>query len=100
MPSRQAEIRHTDRRLASGDQSVAATIRAHRRQEFAGRCTAFRHRYALALHSDEPHPYVHVVVKAMSEECVRLNIRKATLRQWREAFARHLYCQGVAAKAT
>jgi hypothetical protein len=38
------------------------------------------HRYAMALHTDTPHPHVHVVVKAMSEQGVRLNIRKATLR--------------------
>jgi type IV secretory pathway VirD2 relaxase len=52
------------------------------------------------LHIDEPHPHVHVVVKAVSEESVRLNIRKATLRHWRQAFARHLRAQGIAANAT
>ncbi|MBL8265036.1 MAG: relaxase/mobilization nuclease domain-containing protein [Steroidobacter sp.] len=26
-----------------------------------------RHRYAMVLHTDEPHPHVHVVVKAVSE---------------------------------
>src|SRR5690606_37161617 len=31
---------------------------------------------------------------------VRLNIRKATLRAWREEFARHLRSYGVAANAT
>lgn len=59
-----------------------------------------RHRYALGLHTDEPHPHVHVVVRAVSELGVRLNIRKASLRGWREAFARHLCAQGVQAKAT
>src|SRR5207237_2479283 len=65
------------------------------REEFA-----LKHRYALVLHTDEPHPHVHVVVKAISEQGVRLHIRKATLRQWRREFARHLRALGVAANAT
>ena len=51
---------------------------------------ALRHRYALALHTDEKHPHVHVVLKAMSEQGERLNIRKATLRAWRAQFAENL----------
>src|SRR5580658_9086464 len=35
------------------------------REEFA-----LKHRYALVLHTDEPHPHVHLVVKAVSEEGV------------------------------
>jgi len=58
------------------------------------------HRYALGLHTDEPHPHVHVMVKAVSEQGVRMNIRKTTLRGWREAFARYLRDQGIEAKAT
>jgi hypothetical protein len=41
-----------------------------------------------------------LVVKAVSEQGVRLNIRKATLREWRCEFARHLREQGIAANAT
>jgi hypothetical protein len=67
---------------------------------FAQEQFTFRHRYALALHTDKPHPYVHVVVKAVSEECVRLNIRKSTLRDWRQAFVRHLRAHAIPAKAT
>ncbi len=59
-------------------------------RDFAQNEYAPKHRYALALHTDEPHPHVHVVMKAISEEGERLNIRKATLREWRKAFARHL----------
>ena len=58
------------------------------------------HRYAMILHTDEPHPHVHMVMKAMSEQGVRLNIRKATLREWRREFARHLRAHGVEANAT
>jgi hypothetical protein len=43
---------------------------------------------------------VHLVVKAESEQGVRLNIRKATLRHWREQFAMHLQDLGIAANAT
>jgi hypothetical protein len=59
------------------------------------------HRYALVLHTDEPHPHVHLVVKAVGEqEGERLNIRKATLRDWRRDFAANLRELGVAANAT
>jgi hypothetical protein len=54
----------------------------------------------MVLHTDEPHPHEHMVVKAMSEQGKRLNIRKATLREWRTEFAGHLREQGVAANAT
>lgn len=43
---------------------------------------------------------MHVVVKAVSEDSVRLNIRKATLRHWRQEFARQLRDHGVEANAT
>jgi Relaxase/Mobilisation nuclease domain len=61
---------------------------------------ALRHRYAMVLHTDEPHPHVHLVVKAMNEQGERLNIRKATLREWRQLFAANLRELGVAANAT
>jgi hypothetical protein len=58
------------------------------------------HRYAFVLHTDKTHPYVNVVVKAMSERGVRLHIKKPTLRRWRLSFARHLQQQNIAANAT
>jgi hypothetical protein len=61
---------------------------------------ALKHRYAMVLHTDEPHPHVHVVLKARSEQGRRLNIRKATLRDWRQQFASNLRQLGVAANAT
>jgi hypothetical protein len=67
---------------------------------FARETFGAKHRYAVVLHTDEPHPHVHMVVKAMSEDGVRLNIRKATLRDWRREFARHLRAQGIRANAT
>jgi len=74
---------------------VLAAVKNFAREEFG-----LKHRYAMVLHTDEPHPHVHMVVKAVSEQGVRLNIRKATLREWRTEFARHLRVQGVAANAT
>ena len=69
-------------------------------QNFAREEFALKHRYVIVLHTDEPHPHVHMIVKAVSEQGVRLNVRKATLRDWRREFARHLREQGIAANAT
>jgi type IV secretory pathway VirD2 relaxase len=74
---------------------VLAAVKEFAREEF-GR----KHRYAMVLHTDEPHPHVHMVVKAVSEQGERLNIRKATLREWRREFARHLRKRGMEANAT
>jgi type IV secretory pathway VirD2 relaxase len=59
-----------------------------------------QHRYAFALHTDDAHPHVHLVLKAVSEQGVRLNIKKATLRHWRSEFARNLRLLGVEANTT
>jgi hypothetical protein len=59
-------------------------------RQFAANEWALKHRYAMVLHTNEAHPHVHVVVKARSEQGQRLNIRKATLRDWRQRFAANL----------
>jgi hypothetical protein len=69
-------------------------------RDFAREEFALKHRYALVLHTDQDHPHVHLVIKAVSEQGERLNIRKATLREWRGLFAQHLRAHGVAANAT
>jgi len=74
---------------------VLEASRAFAREQFA-----LKHRYALVLHTDQPHPHVHLVVKAMSEQGRRINIRKETLREWRRQFASQLRAQGIAANAT
>jgi hypothetical protein len=76
-------------------EKVFAAVKNFAREEFA-----FKHRYAMALHTDTDRPHVHVVIKAASEQGQRLHIRKATLREWRSEFARQLREQGVAANAT
>lgn len=69
-------------------------------RHFAQETFALHHRYAMVLHTDQDHPHVHLVLKAVSEQGTRLNIRKETLRQWRRDFAEALRAQGVAANAT
>jgi hypothetical protein len=58
------------------------------------------HPYAMALHTGQEHPHVHLVVKAEGRDGRRLHIDKATLREWREHFAKLMRDQGVAANAT
>ena len=76
-------------------QKVLAAVKGFAREEFGA-----KQRYAMVLHTDEPHPHVHMVVKAMGHDGKRLNIRRDTLRYWRQEFARHLREQGIAANAT
>ena len=78
--------------------SPKSVLRAAR--NFLGQEFGSVHRYAFALHTDEPHPHVHVLVKAVSERGVRLHIDKRTLHRWREAFAEQLRAQGIEANAT
>jgi hypothetical protein len=76
-------------------QNVLEAVKRFAREEFA-----LQYRYALILHTDEPHPHVHMLVKVTNDQGRRLNIRKVTLRQWRSEFARHLRELGVPANAT
>lgn len=76
-------------------EKVEAAVRNFAREEFS-----LKHRYAFVLHTDEPHPHVHLLLKATNEQGVRLNIKKETLRHWRSEFARNLRELGVAANAT
>src|SRR5205085_2349438 len=110
----EAHRRYTERAIAAGGkppklvhnlvfsmprgtppEKLLKAVRTFAREKFA-----LQHRYALALHTDQGHPHVHVVVKAESEQGVRLNIRKATLREWRRDFAHYLRELGVEANAT
>ncbi|WP_235505957.1 relaxase/mobilization nuclease domain-containing protein [Variovorax sp. Root411] len=78
-------------------EKVLAAARVFARENFA-----LQYRYAMVLHTDQPHPHVHLVVKCEHEfePGKRLYIRKDTLRQWREQFAALMREQGVAANAT
>ncbi|MCR5876653.1 relaxase/mobilization nuclease domain-containing protein [Phenylobacterium sp. J426] len=69
--------------------------RAFADQTFGGRFD-----YMFALHTDTPHPHVHVSVCAAGEEGARLNPKKADLEAWRQLFARELRARGIEAEAT
>jgi hypothetical protein len=69
-------------------------------RKFANERFALQHRYAMALHTDQRHPHVHLIVKAESELGRRLHIDKLLLRAWREDFARMMREQGIEANAT
>ena len=75
--------------------AVLAAARAFAREKFGA-----KHRYAMALHTHQQNPHVHLVVKAEGHDGRRLHIDKAMLREWRQDFARMMREQGVAANAT
>jgi hypothetical protein len=75
--------------------AVLAAAKAFAREKFGG-----KHRYAMALHTHQRHPHVHLVVKAEGIDGRRLHIDKAMLREWRQDFARVMREQGIAANAT
>jgi hypothetical protein len=60
---------------------VLAAAKAFAREKFGTR-------YAMALHTHQQHPHVHLVVKAEGIGGRRLHIDKAMLREWRQDFAR------------
>jgi hypothetical protein len=74
---------------------VLAAAKAFAREKFGA-----KHRYAMALHTHQQHPHVHLVVKAEGIGGRRLHIDKAMLREWRQDFARMMREQGIAANAT
>jgi type IV secretory pathway VirD2 relaxase len=67
---------------------------------YAKRTFGANHEYVFALHTDEPHPHVHLTVKLRGFDGTRLNPRKADLQIWREVFARDMRDQGIEAEAT
>jgi hypothetical protein len=77
-------------------EKVLAAAKVFAREKFGA-----KHRYAMALHTHQQHPHVHLVVKAEREDGRgRLHIDKAMLREWRQDFARMMRDQGIAANAT
>lgn len=68
-------------------------------REFASELFS-NHRYVFAAHDDEKHPHIHLAVKAVDLDGVRMNPRKADLQHWRETFAEKLRGQGIEANAT
>jgi len=69
-------------------------------REFAKRTFAGNHEYVMALHTDEPHPHVHITVKMLGFDGKRLHISRDRPQEFRETFADALRDQGVEAEAT
>ena len=67
---------------------------------FASAVFGDRHPYVFALHTDDRHPHVHLTVRALGQDGVRLNPRKADLQVWRETFAAALRARSIEAEAT
>ena len=57
-------------------------------------------RWVMALHTDEPHPHVHVIVANRDQEGRRFNPDREFLAYCRERFAENLRSRGVEADAT
>ncbi|MDB5794568.1 MAG: nickase, partial [Noviherbaspirillum sp.] len=69
-------------------------------REFTKNTFGKNHEYVFALHTDEPHPHVHITVKTRGFNRRRLHIGKDTAQEWREEFADALQREGVDAEAT
>ncbi|WP_281661193.1 relaxase/mobilization nuclease domain-containing protein [Microvirgula aerodenitrificans] len=75
-------------------QAVKDAARNFAKEQFSN------HQYVFAAHDDEKHPHVHLAVKAVGHDGIRLNPRKGDLQYWRELFAEKLRDQGIEANAT
>lgn len=75
-------------------ESVTDAARAFAKEMFGN------HQYVFAAHDDEAHSHVHLAVKAVDRDGVRLRPRKGDLQHWRETFAEKLVERGIAANAT
>jgi type IV secretory pathway VirD2 relaxase len=67
---------------------------------FAAEVFGRRFDYVFALHTDDPHPHVHLTVLHHGVSGERLNPKKADLEAWRQTFAAALRERGVEAEAT
>lgn len=70
-------------------------VRSLAEQEFGG-----RHDYVMALHTDTKHPHVHLTVRTVGHDGVKLNLRKADLQHLRDTFAAKLRQRGIDAEST
>jgi hypothetical protein len=80
---------------ATDRKSVTDAARDFAKAEFGD-----NYSYVFATHDDEKHPHLHLCVKALSKNGIRLNPRKADLQRWRELFAEKLIDHGIEANAT
>ncbi|WP_306115062.1 MULTISPECIES: relaxase/mobilization nuclease domain-containing protein [unclassified Roseovarius] len=75
--------------------AVKDAVRALAQQEFGG-----RHDYVMALHTDTKHPHVHLTVRTVGHDGIKLNLRKADLQHLRDTFATKLRQRGIEAEST
>ncbi|MDU9006883.1 relaxase/mobilization nuclease domain-containing protein [Sedimentitalea todarodis] len=75
--------------------AVKDAVRALAEQEFGG-----QHDYVMALHTDTKHPHVHLTVRTVGHDGVKLNLRKADLQHLRDTFAAKLRQRGIEAEST
>lgn len=76
-------------------EAVKDSVRAVAAQEFGG-----RHDYVMALHTDTHHPHVHLTVRTVGHDGVKLNLRKNDLQHLRDTFAEKLRTRGIEAEST
>jgi len=79
----------------SDPSKVRDAARAFAVNQFAG-----EHDYVFALHTDAPHPHVHMSICSRGDSGQRLNPKKADLDHWRQVFAQALRDRDVEAEAT
>jgi len=75
--------------------AVKDAVRALAQQEFGG-----RQDYVMALHTDTKHPHVHLTLRTVGHDGVKLNLRKADLQHLRDTFAAKLRQRGIEAEST
>ena len=75
--------------------AVKDAVRALAAQEFGG-----RHDYVMAQHTDTKHPHVHLTVRTVGHDGVKLNLRKADLQHLRDTIAEKLRVRGIEAEST
>jgi len=97
---RQRNQRDTMHMVLSMPEGTPETAVRDAARKYANKAFGENHEYVFALHTDEPHPHVHLVVKMRGFDGKRLNPRKADLQAWREVFAQELRDQGIEAEAT
>lgn len=76
-------------------EAVKDAVRSLAEDEFGG-----RHDYVMALHTDTKHPHVHLTVRTVGHDGIKLNLRKADLQHLRDQFAQRLRQRGIEAEAT
>ncbi len=67
---------------------------------FAAEAFGERFPYVFALHDEDGRPHVHLTVRTLGSDGMRLNPRKADLEVWRQRFAQALRDRGIEAEAS